>query len=139
MSTHAHTLFNRSCRSSSKELHNSSKATMYWYVWTTCRSCQMNQALTLLFMQVFSKTWCPFSQKAKKLLDDSNIPYHTVEIDLQPNGADIQQALADLTGQKTVPNIFIKSTHIGGYVDLRKAFQSNKLDVIKEIRRQTFQ
>lgn len=88
-------------------------------------------------MQVFSKTWCPFSQKAKKLLDDSNIPYHTVEIDLQPNGADIQQALADLTGQKTVPNIFINNTHIGGYVDLRKAFQSNKLDVIKEIRRRS--
>ncbi|KAI7885600.1 glutaredoxin [Lichtheimia hyalospora FSU 10163] len=75
---------------------------------------------------VFSKTWCPFSQKAKKLFDDSNIPYHLIELDKQHNGADIQQALADLTGQKTVPNIFINNTHIGGYIDLRKAFPSYK-------------
>ncbi|KAJ8654227.1 glutaredoxin [Lichtheimia ornata] len=86
---------------------------------------------------VFSKTWCPFSQKAKKFLNDSNIPYHPIEIDLRQDGADIQQALFDLTGQKTVPNIFIDKTHIGGYVDLRKAFQSKKfLDatLLEEIR-----
>ena len=30
------------------------------------------------------------------------------------NGADIQSSLRDMTGQNTVPNIFIKGKHIGG-------------------------
>lgn len=30
------------------------------------------------------------------------------------NGGEIQTDLADLTGQKTVPNIFIKGKHVGG-------------------------
>jgi len=30
------------------------------------------------------------------------------------DGGDIQNELLALTGQKTVPNIFVKKTHIGG-------------------------
>ena len=29
-------------------------------------------------------------------------------------GSDIQAALLDITGQKTVPNIFVKGAHLGG-------------------------
>jgi glutaredoxin-related protein len=29
-------------------------------------------------------------------------------------GADIQSALQDITGQRTVPNVFVKGKHIGG-------------------------
>ena len=35
------------------------------------------------------------------------------------DGAAIQDALQDLTGQRTVPNIFIKQKHIGGNSDLQ--------------------
>jgi len=35
------------------------------------------------------------------------------------DGADIQDALAELTGQRTVPNIFINKKHIGGNSDLQ--------------------
>ena len=35
------------------------------------------------------------------------------------DGSDIQSALADLTSQRTVPNIFIDKTHIGGNSDLQ--------------------
>lgn len=30
------------------------------------------------------------------------------------DGADIQAALATMTGQRTVPNVFIKGKHLGG-------------------------
>jgi glutaredoxin 3 len=35
------------------------------------------------------------------------------------DGADIQNALQELTGQRTVPNIFINHQHIGGNSDLQ--------------------
>lgn len=35
------------------------------------------------------------------------------------DGSDIQAALAELTSQRTVPNIFINQKHIGGNSDLQ--------------------
>ena len=35
------------------------------------------------------------------------------------DGSAIQAALAEVTGQKTVPSIFIKQKHIGGNLDLQ--------------------
>jgi glutaredoxin len=35
------------------------------------------------------------------------------------DGAEIQDALYELTGQRTVPNIFIGGEHIGGNSDLQ--------------------
>lgn len=35
------------------------------------------------------------------------------------DGAEIQNALEDMTGQRTVPNIFINKQHIGGNSDLQ--------------------
>lgn len=34
------------------------------------------------------------------------------------DGVAIQQALREMTGQSTVPNVFIKQQHIGGNFDL---------------------
>jgi glutaredoxin 3 len=38
---------------------------------------------------------------------------------LKDDGADIQDALREITGQSTVPNIFIGQKHIGGNSDLQ--------------------
>jgi len=43
------------------------------------------------------------------------------------DGADIQAALLDLTGQKTVPNVFIKGQHLGGNDVTQEAAKSGKL------------
>lgn len=40
------------------------------------------------------------------------------------DGGDIQNALEDITGQRTVPNIFIAGTHIGGCSDLKAKLKS---------------
>lgn len=43
------------------------------------------------------------------------------------NGAEIQKELATLTGQTTVPNVFIKGTHLGGCSDTEEANESGRL------------
>jgi len=69
---------------------------------------------------VFSKSYCPYCKRAKALLSSKNIDFFAVEMDTVPNGKDIQAALKDKTGQRTVPNIFIGGKHIGGYDAISK-------------------
>merc|ERR1711974_36182 len=64
---------------------------------------------------IFSKSYCPYCKRAKAYLTEKNIEFFAVEMDLASNGREIQQALKEKTGQRTVPNIFIGGQHIGGY------------------------
>ncbi|CAI7612663.1 hypothetical protein N7455_002830 [Penicillium solitum] len=68
---------------------------------------------------VFSKSYCPYCDSSKKLLDGLNAKYTALELDQDEEGAAIQSALAEISGQRTVPNIFINKKHIGGNSDLQ--------------------
>ena len=63
---------------------------------------------------VFSKSYCPFCEMTKSLLEDLKVEATVYELDQMDDGADIQDALLDLSGQGTVPNVFVKGEHIGG-------------------------
>ena len=49
------------------------------------------------------------------------------ELDKMPDGNDIQNSLLQLSGQRTVPNVFIKGQHLGGNDDSQRAAKSGKL------------
>lgn len=76
---------------------------------------------------VFSKTWCPFCNKVKAALDAKFIPYQKIELDKHPEGELYQKLLIEMTGQKTVPNVFINGQHIGGCDDTLKLDAEGKL------------
>ncbi|KAB8236389.1 uncharacterized protein BDW43DRAFT_298459 [Aspergillus alliaceus] len=68
---------------------------------------------------VFSKSYCPYCVASKKLLNDLKAKYVAIELDHEKDGAALQDALEEITNQRTVPNIFIKQQHIGGNSDLQ--------------------
>lgn len=68
---------------------------------------------------VASKSYCPYCSATKKLLASAAPEAFVIELDQMEEGDDIQQALAQITGQRTVPNVFIKGKHIGGNSDLQ--------------------
>lgn len=68
---------------------------------------------------VASKTYCPYCTAAKKLINEVYPEAFVLELDKIEDGDDIQNALAKITGQRTVPNIFINGKHIGGNSDLQ--------------------
>ncbi|KAI0444178.1 putative glutaredoxin [Xylaria telfairii] len=68
---------------------------------------------------VFSKSYCPHCRASKQLLNSLGAKYFLIELDQVDDGADIQAALHELSGQKTVPNIYIAQKHIGGNSDLQ--------------------
>lgn len=76
---------------------------------------------------VFSKTFCPFCKTTKSLMTDLDIDAKVIELDEVDNGAAIQDALKELSGQRTVPNVFVKGEHLGGNDDTQAAAASGKL------------
>eukprot|EP00586_Coscinodiscus_wailesii_P003432 CAMPEP_0172485848 /NCGR_PEP_ID=MMETSP1066-20121228/14091_1 /TAXON_ID=671091 /ORGANISM="Coscinodiscus wailesii, Strain CCMP2513" /LENGTH=71 /DNA_ID=CAMNT_0013251377 /DNA_START=272 /DNA_END=487 /DNA_ORIENTATION=- len=64
----------------------------------------------------------------KALFDGKKIEYKAIEMDLVDNGSEIQTALMELSGQRTVPNVYIKGEHLGGNDDTQAAAASGKLD-----------
>ncbi|KAJ8121680.1 hypothetical protein ONZ43_g1930 [Nemania bipapillata] len=61
--------------------------------------------------------------KAQKIIDDNAVAwapkYYAIELDQVDDGTAIQSALAEISGQRTVPNIYIGQQHIGGNSDLQ--------------------
>eukprot|EP00567_Pseudictyota_dubia_P011841 CAMPEP_0197457292 /NCGR_PEP_ID=MMETSP1175-20131217/45646_1 /TAXON_ID=1003142 /ORGANISM="Triceratium dubium, Strain CCMP147" /LENGTH=153 /DNA_ID=CAMNT_0042991619 /DNA_START=59 /DNA_END=520 /DNA_ORIENTATION=+ len=76
---------------------------------------------------VFSKTFCPFCRKTKNLFKEMQIDAKVIELDEIDNGDQIQDALLEISGQRTVPNVFIKGEHLGGNDDTQKAAKAGKL------------
>lgn len=66
-------------------------------------------------------------KKAKQALTDEGAKWTAIELDQRDDGADIQAALLAMTGQRTVPNIFIKREHIGGCDDTLALIKSGQL------------
>ncbi|KAI3761917.1 hypothetical protein L1987_52340 [Smallanthus sonchifolius] len=63
---------------------------------------------------VFSKSYCPYCVSVKKLLTELGSSFKAIELDLESDGGEMQSALHEWTGQRTVPNVFIGGKHIGG-------------------------
>ncbi|KAH0844759.1 hypothetical protein AYO21_01921 [Fonsecaea monophora] len=103
---------------------------------------------------IFSKSYCPYSKRAKALLLETyNItpaPY-VVELDLMTTpvpkahddedddapaptlGRKLQDLLATLTGRRTVPNIMINAQSLGGSDDIARMHTEGTLE--EEIRK----
>ncbi|GMM33031.1 dithiol glutaredoxin [Saccharomycopsis crataegensis] len=79
---------------------------------------------------VASKTYCPYCQATLKTLDELKADAYVVQLNTIDDGSDIQDALYEITGQRTVPNIFIGGKHIGGNSDLQELKASGKLDAL---------
>jgi len=78
-------------------------------------------------VMVFSKTTCPFCDKVKAMFAGLNVTVEYLELDKIANGAEVQAALADKSGQRTVPNVFIQGKHIGGCDDTLKLAAEEKI------------
>ena len=81
---------------------------------------------------VFSKTYCQFCEEDKSILSNYYIQYYTLELDTSPIGTQIQTALEKISGQSTVPNIYMNKIHIGGCDDLASKIGSGAVKSICE-------
>jgi glutaredoxin 3 len=62
---------------------------------------------------------------AERLLVSKGVEIEKVRIDLQP---DRRAEMMEKTGRRTVPQIYIGETHVGGYDDLAALDRAGRLD-----------
>lgn len=74
---------------------------------------------------IYSKTYCPYCDRAKSLFKSKNVSYEEIMLD---DKDDEFTALKQKTGMMTVPQIFINDKLVGGYSDLATLEREGKLD-----------
>ncbi|KAJ7623587.1 thioredoxin-like protein [Roridomyces roridus] len=76
---------------------------------------------------VFSKTYCPYSKRAKALLAtyDLSPPPKVIEVDLRDDAIQVKHLLTRLTNHGTFPNIIVRGKSLGG-ADQLQGLHSDK-------------
>ena len=76
-------------------------------------------------VRMYTTQVCPFCQRAKALLKQRGVTaIDEIRVDLHPAERD---TMVQLTGRRTVPQIFIGETHVGGCDDLMALDQKGGL------------
>jgi len=67
-------------------------------------------------VKMYTTQVCPYCQRAKMLLKQRGVDaFEEIRIDVNPTERD---EMMRITGRRTVPQIFIGDTHVGGFDDL---------------------
>ena len=76
-------------------------------------------------VEIYTKSWCPYSARAKAHLDFKGVRYE--EIDVTTDTVR-EMEMVNRSARRTVPLIFIDDQHLGGSDDLLAAEASGRLD-----------
>jgi glutaredoxin 3 len=74
---------------------------------------------------MYTTAVCPYCIMAERLLVAKGVVIEKVRIDLEPTR---RAEMMEKTGRRTVPQIYIGETHVGGYDDLAALDRAGKLD-----------
>ncbi len=77
-------------------------------------------------VEIYTSPICGFCHAAKRLLNQKGISFS--EIDVFSDPARKQEMIKRANGGRTVPQIFIGETHVGGCDDLYALERAGKLD-----------
>jgi glutaredoxin 3 len=77
-------------------------------------------------VEIYTTPICPYCHAAKRLLTTKGVPFTEIDVSRDPGLRDAMTARAK--GRRTVPQIFIGSTHVGGCDDLHALDADGKLD-----------
>lgn len=73
---------------------------------------------------VYTKDYCPYCVQAKNLLKSLNIDF--TEVDVTNDSATLMK-IVQKSRMRTVPQIFVGETCIGGYMDIAELHKQEKL------------
>lgn len=79
-------------------------------------------------VEIFTKLYCGYCARAKRLLDEKGIDF--TEYDITLGGPDKAEMLRRNPDARTVPQIFIDDVGVGGSDDLAALERAGKLDAM---------
>jgi glutaredoxin 3 len=74
---------------------------------------------------IYLSDWCPYCARAKDLLGRKNVVINEINVE---DDAKSREEMIARSNRRTVPQIFIGDTHVGGCDDLFELDCSGKLD-----------
>ncbi|HTD04776.1 glutaredoxin 3 [Undibacterium sp.] len=75
---------------------------------------------------MYSTAVCPYCVMAERLLKSKGVEnIEKIRVDLDPV---IREGMMQKTGRRTVPQIYIGETHVGGFDDLSALDRAGKLE-----------
>lgn len=77
-------------------------------------------------VEIYTSPLCGFCHAAKRLLAQKGVGFTEIDVSREPNKR--QEMVQRANGGRTVPQIFIGNTHVGGCDDLYDLERSGKLD-----------
>ena len=77
---------------------------------------------------IYTGPMCNYCSAAKHLLDKKQITY--TEFDIGTDSSKMQEMQERTKGARTIPQIFIGETYVGGYTELKALEVSGKLNSI---------
>ena len=78
-------------------------------------------------VEIYTQPWCPYCARAVDLLARKKVAFREIEA---PNGSPERNEAIRRSGRRTVPQIFIDGTAIGGCDELLALERSGKLDTL---------
>ncbi len=77
-------------------------------------------------VKIYTTTYCGYCVRAKDLLTRKGVKYEELDV---TGDDEMRSKLVEMSGgQRTVPQIFIGDTHVGGYSDLARLDSEGRLD-----------
>ncbi|RKZ76818.1 MAG: glutaredoxin 3 [Candidatus Parabeggiatoa sp. nov. 1] len=76
-------------------------------------------------VQMYSTRICPYCMRAENLLKKKGVQVNKIFVDRNPKE---MEKMMEITGRRTVPQIFIGDRHVGGYDDLVELDIEGELD-----------
>jgi len=79
-------------------------------------------------VRIYTTPICPYCARAKALLGEKGVSYEEIDVFMDVNARKAMQEKSG--GARTVPQIFVGETHVGGCDDLYALERAGKLDAL---------
>lgn len=76
-------------------------------------------------VRVYSSLCCPYCVMAKRLLAGKGVRFEEIRVDEDHSR---REEMMRISGRRTVPQIFVGETHVGGFDDLSAMDRAGQLD-----------
>lgn len=80
-------------------------------------------------VMIYSADYCPYCVRAKQFFESRGIAYTELRVD---ENDELRAEMEAKSGRRTIPQIFIGESHVGGYDDLIAMARSGSLDTLLE-------
>jgi glutaredoxin 3 len=80
-------------------------------------------------VRVYVTSYCPYCTMAKGHLERLGVAYQTIDVSHDP---ETRNWLVERTGMRTVPQIFVGDTPVGGYTDMMAMERSGEFRPLLE-------